>query len=111
MLALQYLLESCKKDIEYLQDSIFSSTLNIYNQPTSVQYMSALNRLNINSLIEILRAIDVKRKMLNSIVLNNNTTNKETNAESNSVISRVNSLYLPTSSSSESLLFPIEDIL
>lgn len=111
---LAYIADSCKTDIEFVHDELFTLTLNNYKTADILQYIRLLDKLNIDALKAKLDAIAVKRSMIVELMESNRTaTNvQQRNASSASNIPRTASTSsLHRNFSVNSLLFPIDDLI
>ncbi len=111
---LAYIAESCKTDIEFVHDELFTLTLNNYKTADILQYIRLLDRLDIDTLKAKLDAIAVKRSMIVELMESNrNTTNlQQRNTSGTSNIPRnASTSSLHRNFSVNSLLFPIDDLI
>ncbi len=107
--ALLYILKSCMRDIESLQDCIFGCTLRMYGDHSLHDTMTQLNSLDMADMASLLNTIETKRSILNSMYgeiqasISPDVSSIDSNSNSND--------HLHQSESTNSLLFPMEDVL
>ncbi len=105
--ALLYILKSCLSDIETLQDCIFGCTLRMYGDHSVRDTMNQLNTLDMAEMTSLLNIIETKRSILNSMYMDIQigTSPDVVSTEGN------DGHHLHQCESTNSLLFPMEDVL